>query len=514
MKTHKMNTVRLIVGGLLLGSALTVHADSTGDTLLREIFDRGTRITSKVEFLGLSTNVNAACGNACPTPGPDVNVGRQNFGLSPDGRSIDNTLALFQGTSQMVGTGVIVSNTRSCGTCHRPDLRDGSGTVIDDIRLGLPHTFPLSAVVPTSDALFTGRVADDGNHPDGFNNLNDRGLVLIRPGRFNPNIALNDPFRQVILWRKVPRFVNTALTIGFTNDGRMREVQETVRGAIFSHTQDLDQRFDDLLKVPNPRFPAGPPDFEDRTRNIAAFIESTTIDPPALSALLTPQDTAANPQCSNAPSAPCKIADCYRLTGSSTCDLATVLAKDPFFTVQLTTAQQVYGREVFKRQCIGCHNTPNVFGNVDHVPGLPLSAAPRYGKAFDVGVSQRNKHGLDFRAFNCPSGDPACTTKQLTPVVLPLVKVDGTVVSHTVTIDPGAAAATGRYEDLFRFKVPQLRRINKLGPYFHDNSAATLEEVLDHFQSSWYRNSADGKKYPIDLDTEKRAAVLAFLRAL
>ena len=66
-------------------------------------------------------------------------------------------------------------------------------------------------------------------------------------------------------------------------------------------------------------------------------------------------------------------------------------------------------------------------------------------------------------------------------MVLPLAQVDGTLVQHAVTVDPGTASASGRYEDLYRFKVPQLRRISQLGPYFHDNSAPTLEAVIDHF---------------------------------
>lgn len=516
MKSRKTHSVRLAVGGLLLGGALTVRADTGFDELLHDVFELGVRYTSNVEFLGLTINANATCGANCPTPAPDPNIGRLNFGLSSDGNSIVNSLALFEGQSQMVGVGTITSNGRACSTCHRPDLRNTAGQVTDAVRLGLPHTLPLSAVIPASDPLFTGRTADDGNHPDGLANLDNHGLVLIRPGRFNPLLAITDPFRQVIEWRKVPRFVNTGLTIGFVNDARMREVAETTRGAIFSHTQNFDERFDDLLRIPNPRYPAGPPDFEERPRNIAAFIESTTIDPPELRALLTPQDPTANPQCSNAVGAKCTTADCVRLTGSSSCNLATVLKLDPFFTVHATTDSEKRGQRVFADQCMGCHNTPNVFGSIEHIPGLPLSFPARYGHAFDVGVAQRNSLGLDFRAFLCADGSNNCPESARTKktVVLPLAKVDGTTVMHAVTVDPGTASASGRYEDLFRFKVPQLRRVSQLGPYFHDNSAATLEAVLDHFTSDHYRNSTDGRNFPICLSPRERTDLLAFLRIL
>lgn len=511
-------TCTLVGGALVLATAWHTAADSRRAGLFRELYDRSIRLTSKVEFLGLVSQQHRACAPACPQPAADAEVGRRNFGLTADGTDFDDSQALFAGASQMLGVGTIVSNGRTCATCHRPDQRNANGQVTDALFLGLPHTLPMTATVPLNDVLFTGREADDGNHPDAFDNLNQRALVAIKPGRFNPLLAWDDPFRQLLVWRKVPRFVNTGLTIGFLNDGRMREIQETARGAMFSHTQNFDERFDDLLRAPNPVFPAGPPDFEERPRNIATFIETTNVTPAALQAFLNPTDPALNPSCSDAPAAQCTPADCQRLLGTSSCDLHAVLVADPFFTVPITTAAAARGKEVFRAQCLSCHNTPNVFGNIEHVPGNPLSFPPRTGRAFDIGVAQRNRLDLDFRAFVCtapPTSPPTpCPAQHLVEVVLPLVQMDGSVVPFPVTVDPGTAGATARYEDLFRFKVPQLRQISQLGPYFHDNSAATLEEVLDHLESRWYTQSADGKNYPIHLTPRQRQDLLAFLRSL
>lgn len=508
----------LISGGLLLAAAWSVSAQSQRDALLRGIFDRSIRLTSEVEFLGLVSRQNDACEPFCPSPAPDPTVGRRNFGLTADGTDFDDSLALFEGPSQMLGVGTVESNGRTCATCHRPDRRDAGGQVVEELFLGLPHAFPLTASIPLADDLFTGREADDGNHPDAFENLDARGLVAIRPGRFNPLLAWDDPYRQLVVWRKVPRLVNTGLTIGFLNDGRARELQETARGAVFAHTQSFDERFDDLLRSPNPSFPAGPPDFEERPRNVAAFIETSTVVPAALQALLDPADPVLNPPCSDSPGAPCTPADCRRLVGASTCDLRTVLVRDPFFTVPVKSAAAARGREVFRRQCMGCHDTPNVFGNVEHVPGNPLSYPPRTGRAFDIGVAQRNRFDLDFRAFVCatpPTSPPTpCPERRLAELVLPLARVDGSTVEFAVTADPGTAGSTGRYEDLFRFKVPQLRHVSRLGPYFHDNSAATLEEVLDYLESGWYRQSADGRNFPIQMTPQERRDLLAFLRDL
>jgi cytochrome c peroxidase len=76
--------------------------------------------------------------------------------------------------------------------------------------------------------------------------------------------------------------------------------------------------------------------------------------------------------------------------------------------------------------------------------------------------------------------------------------------------------------------VTQLRGISRTAPYFHNNSAATLEDVLDHYEALFRRAarlnpppnlppivSSDG--LVIDrgfLTVEERPALLAYLRKL
>jgi cytochrome c peroxidase len=125
----------------------------------------------------------------------------------------------------------------------------------------------------------------------------------------------------------------------------------------------------------------------------------------------------------------------------------------------------------------------------------------------DIGVAQQNFHNLEFRRFDPDTGNRV-------DVVLPLVKQDGTRIAWTVTDDIGTAAATGRYEDLHRFKIPQLRRVKELAPYFHDNSMPTLAAVIDYFDSPAYNNSKDGRNHPIHLNAGQKADLLAFLNIL
>ncbi len=439
MKTLKKHT-QLFLGAAVLFGAASVRADSQShyDDLLRAYFDAGVRYSTKVEF----PNRVGALG--------DPTLGRGNFGLAADGVSPDPTTALFEGHSAVAGD--VTSNGRTCQTCHRGEHN-----------LGLPP-LPLTSTVPLNDVLFTGLPADIGDDPLGFVNFDSLGLLFHRPLRFNPLYAPDHPLRQAFFWRKTPRLLNIVFTFGNLTDGRARELVETSRGAVFTHTQNGDLRFDDLAD-------------RERLRNMSAFMEEQ-IDPPELQALLEPGDP-----------------------------LYQTLVDDPFYTVHPTTPAEQRGQKVFERYCFSCHNMPNVFSNRDHVDGLPLSFSPHYGHPMDVGVSQRNAHNLEFRRY-----DAATDTR--VPIIVPLAAEDGRTVQVTIVDDIGVAAATGRYEDLHRFKVPQLRRISELGPYFHDNSAATLEEVVDFFNSDWYNDSADGRKAPIHLSPRQKADLVAFLEIL
>src|SRR5262249_22287249 len=392
-------------------------------------------------------------------PGADPDRGRRLFGLAVDLETEDKSEALFAGFS-FAKQGVVTSNQRTCFTCHR-----GLSNT-----LGLPPG-PISHVVPLTDALFTGLDGDAQGDPNGMFNLDMLGLIKYRPNRFNPTRPQSDPFRKVFFWRKSIRLLNVGLTNGLLNDARPRALFEIDRGAVFSHPQDGDDRFDDLFAVQD-------------GNDLEAF-QFGQFTHPELAALRDPQHP-----------------------------LHQTLLDDPFYTVYPMTAAERRGQKVFEQQCMSCHNTPNVFNNVSNVQALgngegppnfpPL--APSMARTFNVGVSERNAHGLRFTE-HLGGG-------QFAPIVLQLVKTDGTVVSHTVTFDIGLAATTGRYEDIGRFRAPQLRGLMQNAPYFHDNSAATIEEVVDYFNSDFYNDSKDGKLYPIHLNDQERADLIAFLRLL
>jgi hypothetical protein len=72
------------------------------------------------------------------------------------------------------------------------------------------------------------------------------------------------------------------------------------------------------------------------------------------------------------------------------------------------------------------------------------------------------------------------------------------------TTDPGRALITGKWKDVGRFKGPVLRGLAARAPYFHNGSAATLEDVVTFYNA----------RFNIGLTEEEKSDLLAFLSAL
>lgn len=70
--------------------------------------------------------------------------------------------------------------------------------------------------------------------------------------------------------------------------------------------------------------------------------------------------------------------------------------------------------------------------------------------------------------------------------------------------DAGLGNITGRWDDLGLFKTPTLRALAARAPYFHNGIAATLEDVVRHYENHFGFIFTD----------EERADLVAFLNAL
>ncbi|MEZ6063805.1 MAG: cytochrome c peroxidase [Planctomycetaceae bacterium] len=84
--------------------------------------------------------------------------------------------------------------------------------------------------------------------------------------------------------------------------------------------------------------------------------------------------------------------------------------------------------------------------------------------------------------------------------------------------DEGRAAITGRKEDRFRFRTPSLRNIAETGPYMHDGSLKTLDEVVTFYYRGIPDVGPDGLR-PDTSALRSRSfseidAIVAFLKSL
>jgi len=103
-----------------------------------------------------------------------------------------------------------------------------------------------------------------------------------------------------------------------------------------------------------------------------------------------------------------------------------------------------------------------------------------------------------------------------------LTNPDGST-THLCSPDPGRALITGRvppiplpcnalgppFSDWNAFKIPTLWGIKNTAPYFHDNSAKTLEEVADHYAKFLLMIPA-----PAFLTSQDKADIVAYMKLL
>jgi cytochrome c peroxidase len=86
--------------------------------------------------------------------------------------------------------------------------------------------------------------------------------------------------------------------------------------------------------------------------------------------------------------------------------------------------------------------------------------------------------------------------------------------------DEGRASVTKREGDKGKFAVPSLRNVALTAPYMHDGRFATLEEVIEHYDSGLKRSATldpNLAKHPasgMGLSADEKRSLLAFLKTL
>jgi hypothetical protein len=165
--------------------------------------------------------------------------------------------------------------------------------------------------------------------------------------------------------------------------------------------------------------------------------------------------------------------------GSSKKDRAAVARGQKIFNTKKIVITGVsglndeFGIPSLNGTCTTCHDAPNAG---DHSVVAPLNIGL-------VDASQRTAD-MPLYTLTCNSGPHA-----------------GEV--YTVT-DPGRALITGKCKDIGRFKGPILRGLASRAPYFHNGSAATLEDAVNFYDN----------RFNIGLSAQEKSDLAAFLATL
>ncbi len=157
-----------------------------------------------------------------------------------------------------------------------------------------------------------------------------------------------------------------------------------------------------------------------------------------------------------------------------------------------TTASEVRGRRWFVRSaegiCSHCHAGPLLNEISEFLVPPPGTVFPPGSRFFTAFVSELNKAANPMRTFVVTSGDGTQVTVE--------------------SPDPGRALITGNPNDTNLFRIPTLWGAAKTGPWFHDNSAKTLEDVAQHYSDYFEIVLGTG------LTAQDQADIVAYMKLL
>jgi cytochrome c peroxidase len=383
-------------------------------------------------------------------------------------------------------------NGRSCADCHMPSERFQLSPESAERRYQRLQQRrnrnryaddPLFRAIDADDFRIHGALAAD------FGNLRQNGLVRV-PFALPSNMRLIDPATNAIshetvvdVWRTVPSVNNVALT-------GPDEANPWPRGPNPSGGYQLDARFTTLQ--------------EQASSALRVHAETRGVIP---SRLL--HDLAAFQRFMFSSERARSISNDLNIGTPS------VGGHEPHLT-----ALEQQGRVVFVRSCAQCHG-----GAGQSTTQAPVvryhDISAQCPRPVDTLLPARFK----FR----PCAERLARNSRTYEITLPTG-----IVIRRITSDPGRALLTGfaalgppAADDWNKFDVPGLNGIGHTAPYFHNNSADTLEEVLDHYIEFFKRVraiappgvvlpvlSTDGSNFDRALLPDERAALLAYLRKL
>jgi cytochrome c peroxidase len=408
-------------------------------------------------------------------------------GLSGDGDASPMTAAqaLSQGHhppngEQLFDQAFPDTNGRSCSTCHVLAEHAVLTPANVSARLAADPTDPLFnridaddplAAEPTFEHLKKGLVRVVLDLPDNMDLIDLEGNVV------------TGPERTVEVWRGVPTVENTAITAPYQYDGRRATLQEQAQGAITAHSQGgevADEDLDAIAEFQQAQFSS------ERARSVAEQlahgVPAGDIERPELDFEgLTPAQARGLEVYNLA---------CEACHGGATTGLVVNRAVHDLTFVQLKPDGNVLfdstvqppvavllprpGDEFLN---IGTGNL-SYLGQLGLFPAFNASVAlPQYRYRFYTDGSRTTKD-VDLPPIPVTaSGSPFDLQPALDENGAPIFGPN--FLPQLFSTDPGRAAITGDPHHFETFDVPPLRGIAHSAPYFHDNSAETLRDLVD-----------------------------------
>jgi cytochrome c peroxidase len=163
--------------------------------------------------------------------------------------------------------------------------------------------------------------------------------------------------------------------------------------------------------------------------------------------------------------------------------------------------------------CGLCHSGPML--NEANVFSSPVFGNPPGVRAHNVAVSERNLIGNPLYTFLV--GDALGPPVEVTTPDLGMLITDNDRLLALGEIPPDfVLAQLGIRRAFFAnfFKIPTLWGIKHTAPYFHDNSAKDLDEMLEHYNFFFAHPLAGTLAGQIELTAQDKKDIKAFLKLL
>ena len=381
-------------------------------------------------------------------------------------------------------------NGRACADCHMPSerfqLTPTAAQARFDAMIRSGEDDPLFRPIDANDFRINGAAAHD------FTNLTENGLVRVTIP-LPPNVKLLDcgsavpcpasarPTSETVadVWRAVPSIFNVNIT------GPDGLAPASLRGPNRSGGYQLDGRIDTL---------------QNQALSALRSHASVSVDPP-----VSFLDDVAAFQSTQFSSPSVQVLSDAMAAG-------TVPLPDPDPELD---AVETAGKAVFNRSCGQCHGNQG---------GHPSGSTPIRQGTEGTPTALIRYHTI---ASTCPRpvdtvSPPRFVFKACSPSQMANVRTyeitnsgvppSGTAcggaapqppcVTRVTTSDPGRMLLTGYPVpggpgDIEHFDNPGLRGIRKTAPYFVSNTAATLEEVLDHYKAFFQRVAIQAPTAPL-----------------